>query len=85
MFANFLGVLEAVLMCGGKATAGEVQRYNPHMTIGQVKRAMNSLVAEGYLDAEKVKYGRTGKWVFVLSNRAKTNLCIVARRICGEA
>lgn len=78
LFASFLGCIEAVVRLNDNATAGNVQKMNLHLTIGQVKRALTQLEKEGYMHHKIERYGRTGKKVYYLSNLCVTNVCIVA-------
>lgn len=81
MFANCLGVIEAAARLGGNATAGNIQKMNSHMTIGQVKRVLGKLIAEEYIEASLEAYGRTGRYIYSVTNLADTNIGIVARAI----
>jgi DNA-binding PadR family transcriptional regulator len=79
MFANFLGCLESACSLKGDATIGNIQKMNPHMTRGQVERALNNLASEGYVFFETVAYGRTGKKVWHATENGIINLCAVTR------
>lgn len=84
MFANSLGILEAMARLGKKATIGNINKMNLHMTRGQVDRCLKNLMVEGYAEFEEVPYGRTGMKIWKTSDRCWTNMCIVANAICGE-
>jgi len=84
MFANSLGVIEAIARLGAKATIGNINKMNLHMTRGQVDRALKNLMTEGYVLFETVPYGRTGMKIWKNSDNCWTNMCIVANAICGE-
>ena len=81
MFANYLGCIEAVASFDGQASAGQVQRMNAHMTLWQVKRALDNLVGEGYLDKEKRARGNTGVWIYMPTNRCDQNIRIVSQKV----
>lgn len=81
LFASFLGCIESVARLGDNATAGNVQKMNSHLTIGQVKRLLRQLGEEGYVESEYVAYGRTGKYVYRLSQRCDVNMNIVTGAI----
>lgn len=81
MFGNFLGVLEAIARLGDKATIGEVQKINNHLTRGQTERLMNTLVKEGYAGFDVVPYGSTGKKLWYCTSRCNTNMSIVTTAI----
>ena len=80
-FLSGLACIEAISMNSGFATAGEVQKRVPFLTVGQVKRALNALQKDGLVVAEKVAYGRTGKWVYHLSSRCATNIVLLAGHV----
>ena len=74
LFASYLGCLQAIARLKYEATVGQVQKMNPHLTVGQVKRILVSLDAEGYVWCEKVAYGGTGKNVYHLSGKCLSNV-----------
>lgn len=79
MFANCLGVLEAAAkLCEG-ATAGAIQKMNPHMTNGQVRRVLEMLEGEGYIARSFVPYGRTGKYIWWPTERGIINIMSLVR------
>lgn len=82
MFANSLGVLEAIARLGLRATGGEINKMMPHMTRGQVDRLLRNLAIEGYATFSAVPYGRTGKKIWFITKTCHTNMCIVANAIC---
>jgi len=77
LFASFLGCLESIARLNDTATAGNIQKMNPHLTIGQVKRCLSQLETEGYAHHKIERHGRTGKKVYYLSNRCSTNVLIL--------
>jgi len=85
MFANFLGVIEAIARLEANATVGNIQKMNLHLTRGQVERALKNLMTEEYVTFEMMPYGKTGKKVWACSNRCVTNMCIVANAVCEVA
>lgn len=85
MFANSLGILEAIARLGLGATAGEINKMMPHMTRGQVDRLLRNLVVEKYVEFTTVPYGRTGKKIWSNTDRCYQNMCIVANAICQRA
>lgn len=88
LFASYIGCLEIVAKLGALATAGNVQKWNPHLTIGQVKRVLCQLEGEGYVEKVLESYGRTGRWVYSVTEKCHTNMFIVnsaiERSIQGE-
>jgi len=82
MFADFLGVLEAIAILGDRATAGEINKMMPHKTRGQVDRILRNAGIEGYVEYINVPYGRTGKKIWRNTDKCYTNMCIVANAIC---
>lgn len=81
LFASFLGCIEAIVRLGENATPGCVQKMNSHLTIGQVRRVLNQLEKEGYVEHELKPYGGTGKRVYHLSKTAEKNIIIIASDI----
>jgi len=81
LFASFLGCIEAVARLGENATAGNVQKMNLHLSVGQVKRCLSQLEAEGYMHHKIEHHGRTGKKVYYLSNLCSTNILCVDNAI----
>jgi len=77
LFASFLGMLEAIVKLNDAATAGNIQKMNMHLTIGQVKRLLCQLESEGYVHHKLEAYGRTGKRVYYLSGVCATNVNIL--------
>lgn len=78
LFASFLGCIESIARLRSNATAGNIQKMNSHLTVGQVKRCLSQLEKEGYVIHELQPYGRTGRNVYYLSNVCVTNIVIVA-------
>jgi len=78
MFANCLGVIEAVAKLGENATIGQVQRMNSHLSRGQVERVLKQLAKEDYVGYFEFAHGRTGKKVWHIRNRCHVNIAIVA-------
>jgi hypothetical protein len=81
MFANNLGMIDAIAQLGERATIGEIQKMNPHLTRGQVERLIKGLCTEKYVDFKTVAYGRTGKRIWFITDRCFTNMCTVAKII----
>jgi len=81
LFATFLGCIESIARLCDNATAGNIQKMNSHLSIGQVKRALSQLEIEGYVSHVLVPYGRTGKRVYRLTNQCMTNVFITSKAI----
>lgn len=81
MFSSYLGVIEAVASLGENATAGNIQKMNIHLTLGQVKRILKSLEGEWYAAPRREPHGRTGKDVWYLLNVCTTNIFYANKRI----
>ena len=81
LFASYLGAIEAIARLGEKATVGEIQKMNSHLTRGQMQRVLNGLMGEGYVNFTTVKYGRTGKKVYYVTDRCVVNVSIVGRAV----
>lgn len=81
MFADMLGILEAVSRLRENATKGMVQKMNIHLTVGQVGRLLTNLEKEGYLQSEMVAWGGTGKRIYAPTDRCHTNMLIVSSAI----
>lgn len=77
LFATFLGCIHAIVELGRFATVGGIQKMNPHLSVGQVKRALKQLEREGYAIGETEPYGRTGRTVYRISNLCDTNLALI--------
>lgn len=81
MFSLSLGCIEAIVTLGGNATIGAIQKMNIVATRGQVERCLKNLQAEGYVTYQDEKYGRTGRKVWMLTDRCVTNVFGVANKI----
>jgi len=81
LFANFLGVIQAIVDLNDNATAGQIQRMNPHMTKRQVETYLKNLEREGYLHNKIEPHGSTGKRVYYLSGKAVYDIQIVTKHI----
>lgn len=76
---NELLVLAAVSDFRDGGTVGQIQKYHPDLTVGQVKRILVRLVEAGLLFTETVKYGRTGKTVYRISEYCAMTCSGIAR------
>jgi len=81
LFATFLGCIESIATLNDDATAGNIQKMNSHLSVGQVKRALKQLETEGYVRNVLMPYGRTGKRVYRLTNLCMTNVYITNNKI----
>jgi len=81
LFATFLGCIESIAHLIDEATAGNIQKMNSHLTIGQVKRALAQLEKEGYVTNVVMPHGRTGKRVYRLTSTCMTNIFITNKKI----
>jgi len=83
LFATFLGCIEAIARLNDSATAGNIRQMVPHLSIGQVRRALSQLESEGYVLWKIEPHGRTGKRVYFLASRCVTNVFITNKAIGG--
>lgn len=81
LFATFLGCIESIATLVDDATSGNIQKMNPHLTHRQIKTALKNLEGEGYVTRVLVPHGRTGKYVFRLTNTCMTNIYITNKKI----
>lgn len=81
MFSEYLGVIESISRLGERATVGNIQKMNLHLSRRQVERVLKSLVGEGYVSSRTEPYGRTGKNVYYLMNILVTNVFIMNKSI----
>lgn len=71
MFTRYIAVLEVLAKSPAGATVGQVQKWNVHLSRGQIERAMRDLIAEGHVRTERVPYrANVMKNVYHIEERA---------------
>jgi hypothetical protein len=69
-FTLTLDALRTIAQHPEGMTVGELQGYMFGCTYGQVKRMLDTLLADNFIWAENVKHGRTGKNIYRVGENA---------------
>jgi len=80
MFLNAVTCIEVVSRTLDGVTVGQIQKAVPWLTRGQVERTMRMLEGEGYVWAAMVKYGRTGKRIYRVTEQTAIAFASIARQ-----
>jgi hypothetical protein len=78
-FFDTLTVLDVLAQSPDGMTVGEIQKTMPAITVGQVKRMVHSLDMCKMVYVEKQPHGRTGKFVWRMTEGAAILLSSIAR------
>lgn len=64
-------------------TVGEIAKTQGELSRGQVQRILDNLVGSGFVWAETVPHGRTGKRMYRVGDNCAMICASIARRVCG--